>query len=114
MIAALYASVQGINAGLAQLAVSANNVANSSTAGFKGKTLRPAEGRDGGVIVDLESDRRPGPIYPGPGGGVVEGSNVEFGDEAVRQAIAQYAVAENAAVYKVLVEASGTLLDLTA
>ncbi|NOY84952.1 MAG: flagellar biosynthesis protein FlgC [Nitrospirae bacterium] len=114
MISAINSSQSGISAGLKRQEVSANNVANISTEGFKKDTIVQNEGSTGGVVVQIEKSSIPGPQFPEADGSLIEGSNVDLAEEAVNQSIAATTFGANLAALKATQQAEKSIIDLFA
>jgi len=114
MISAIGSSQSGIDAGLKRQEVSAHNTANLSTDGFKKDTVLQSEGSTGGVVVHIEKSETPGPQLPQPDGSLVEGSNVDYAEEAVNQSIAAATIGANLAALEATLQAEKSIIDLFA
>ncbi len=114
MISPLYSAVSGINAALKKQAVSANNVANSNTDGFKSSVASTQENEHGGVKVTISRGSEPGAVYDNGYGTVAEYSNVNYAREAVDQGSARNLFAANLAALKTQEEMSESLIDILA
>ena len=106
-------AVNGISAGLSGLqaagqgvAVTANNVANINSTGYRAKSLELAEQAQGGVAAEgLTASQEP--TAPG-------GSNVDLGTEAVNLKTEGFAYQANVKFLKVQEDMLGSALDLKA
>jgi flagellar basal body rod protein FlgG len=107
-------SLSGIHAAFQQLNVSANNVANSSSDGFKGDRVTLSEGKNGGVTTTFEKSSAPGPLYQSPNGALIEASNVNLAEEMVSQMTSRHLLGANIAAYKTADEMHSALLDIFA
>ena len=114
MISAMNSAQSGISAGLKRQEVSANNVANVSTEGFKKDTVIQNEGSTGGVVVHIEKSSIPGPQLPEADGSLVEGSNADLAEEAVNQSIATTTLGANLAALEATQQAEKSMIDLFA
>jgi len=114
MLSPLNQSLSGIHAAFDILNVSANNVANSSSDGFKGDRVTLSEGKSGGVSTTIEKSSSPGPLYQAPNGTLIEASNVNLADEMVSQMTSRHLLGANIAAYKTADEMQSALLDLFA
>lgn len=108
-------------------AVTANNVANMNTPGFKASTTILTSGpADQGVRVGaIERDASPGPYVPSgpippdsrleqPLPGMIEGSNVDVGRQMVDLMLTQRAYEANLTAASVQDQTLGTVLDIRA
>ena len=107
-------SVSGIQAALQVLSVSAHNVANMKTDGFKKQHASLSEGSNGKVTVNIMEDAGPGPMYQLANGAIVEASNVDISEEILRQISAKHLFSANAVALKTSVETQKGLLDILA
>lgn len=113
MFEAIGSALSGLRAAITQLDVSANNVANSDTDGFKASEAVNSEGPGGGVVVNVVTTSREGALRVEDGEEVVA-SNVNLVEETVDQIIAEHSVGVNGAVIKTAQETEEHLLDLFA
>lgn len=106
------------------LAVSANNLANANTNGFKASEVRleTGPGNVGVQISEIRKDARPGayvpaPVYPTVGReqeqrlGWVESSNTDYAQEFVDMINVSQAYAANATVIRTADDLLGRLVD---
>jgi flagellar basal body rod protein FlgG len=114
MLSPVNLSLSGIHAAFDILNVSANNVANSNSDGFKKDTVKLSEGRDGGVTTTVEKSSTPGPLYQSTTGTLIEASNVDLAEEMVAQMSSSHLLSANIAAYKTADEMHSALLDLFA
>lgn len=115
MISALNASVSGVKAFEKKLDVTANNVANVNTDGFKKQSALLSEGDNGGVKVEITEVDAPG--YPKESvvdGEVVEveSSNVDLAEELTEMIPTQAGYDANMRVVQAEDEMLGSLLDI--
>lgn len=98
------------------VAVTAHDLANVNTPGFRGREARLESGpQDQGVrVAEIREDSTPGPLVPGPEGGLQEGSNVDLAREMVGLIRDETAFAANAAAIQAQTDLTGTLLDTVA
>lgn len=91
--------------------VSANNLANVNTDGFKASTVALESGPEGqGVqVAAVLQSTNAGPMI-----GVVEGSNTDIGTEMVGMMKTGHAFSANVAAIRVSEEMTGHLLDMIA
>ena len=114
MLSSFNISLSGIQSAIKFLGVSANNVANSNTDGFKKDVASMSEGSNGGVTVSIEKSSEPGPVYKTKEGEIVEASNVDYAEEAVNQIVADHYLKANVAALKTANEMEGSFLDIFA
>ena len=116
MIAGVYSSLSAFQAFGRKLEVTANNIANLDTDGFKKSRVEMIEAAPGQGVqavvqpvptpgVQILEDRPQGPQ-------LVEQSNVDLGEELVNLMVAQRGFELNAAALRAQDEALGTLLNL--
>lgn len=113
--------LSAIQANQTRMDVSANNVANVNTDGFKASTVQTT---DAAYINDIGQGTRvsgtyapptQGPMAPAAtGSGMVEQSNVDLATEATNQLGAANAYGVNVSMMKAANEMSKTVLDLLA
>jgi len=113
MISALNSSVSGIQAALKLQSVSANNIANSCTDGFK-SDLPVVEEADTGVKVSLSKSAEQGLVHDRGDGVEVEASNVDIAGEMTGQINSKSLLKANTAAIKTTNEILGSLLDILA
>lgn len=92
MISAIHTALSGLSAFGKQLDVSAHNVANVNTDGFKSSRTEFVEAQSGGVLPVVRKDNSAGPSVlkdTAEGPRQVELSNVDLGQEVASQIIAQ-------------------------
>lgn len=99
MSSVLDIALTGLQAASTRIGVSANNVANSTTPGFKADEVVQSSQENGGVIVDVRSTG-------------VEG--VSLDQEVANQLVASYDYKANLQVIKTQKELDQSLLDITA
>ncbi len=106
-------NISALNALGTSVAVTAHDVANLNTPEFRGREARLESGpQDQGVrVAEIREDPTPGPLVPGPEGGLGEGSNVDLAREMVGLVRDEVAYAANAAAIRTQAEMVGTLLD---
>lgn len=88
-------ALSGIQAGLARLAVSANNIANASSAGFTPQRVVQTAVPGGGTTVQAVSERSGGSLL----------------DDQVQQLSARYVIEANVLSLRTAHDALGQLLD---
>ena len=114
MISAIHTALSGLSAFGKQLEVSANNVANVNTDGFKGSRTEFVEAQSGGVLPVVQKDNSAGPAVlkdTAQGPQQVELSNVNLAQEAVSQIIAQRGFEANLRTLKTADDLLGSILD---
>lgn len=107
-------SVSGIQAASHMLSVSAYNVANMNTDGFKKQRASLSEDNHGRVTANIMEDAKPGPLYQHTDGVIVKTSNVDMNEEILRQISAKHIFSANAVALKTSVETQKGLLDILA
>ena len=113
MISAIHTALSGLTAFAKQLEVSANNVANVNTDEFKKSNTEFVE-TAGGVLPVVQKDNSAGPAGlkdMGYGPAQIELSNVDLGEEAVSQIIAQRGFEANLRTLKTSDDMLGSILD---
>ena len=114
MISAIHHTLSGIRAAVGLQSVSANNVANANTDGFKGGIARVEEGNGNGVKVTLSQHKDSGTMYDRGDGSRVESSNVDIARESVRQINATHLLRANIAALKTSNDMMGNMIDILA
>lgn len=115
MISAIHTALSGLTAFAKQIEVSAHNVANLNTDGFKKSRTEFVEVETGGVLPVVHKDNSAGPAVledTEHGSAQVELSNVDLGEEAVNQIIAQRGLEANLNSLKTADNMLGTILDI--
>jgi flagellar basal-body rod protein FlgC len=94
-------------------AVTANDMANMNTPGYRAKEARLESGPDdqGVRVAEIREDTSSGPLVPGPENSLVEGSNVDLATEMVQMVRDEVAYAANAAAIRTQADMAGVLLD---
>lgn len=113
MINPVSLSASGIKAAFDSIDVSANNVANVNTDGFKSDTAAFSEGGNGGVVVNLRKSNTPGPTYLKDGKMAVA-SNTDLVQETAAQISAKVMASANMAVLKTADEMEKNIIDILA
>ena len=114
MISALNNTVTALKAFVTKLGVTANNVANVNTDGFKKNRATLQEDRNGGVWVDITRDESPGLRYDLIQNGEVlekETSNVDLSEEIPDLMLTKRAYQANLKTLEAQDEMLGSLLD---
>ena len=115
MISAIHSALSGLAAYAKQVEVTAHNVANVNTDGFKKSHTEFVSVETGGVLPVVLKDDSAGPTVlsdRGRGPTQVELSNVNLADEAVNQIIAQRGFEANISTLKTADDMLGTILDI--
>jgi flagellar basal-body rod protein FlgC len=115
MISAIHTALSGLAAIGKQIEVIANNVANVNTEGFKKSKTEFVEIPTGGVLPVVEKDDSSGPTVLRDTAGnrtMVELSNVDLGEEAVQQIVAQRSFEANLQTLRTGDALLGSILDI--
>jgi len=115
MLGALYPAFTGLAAFATQMAVTAHNVANINTTGFKKSKTELVSVETGGVLPVVKKDKSAGPSIlndTGDGPAQLELSNVDLGEETVNQILAQRGFQANISTLKTADDMLGTILDI--
>ena len=115
MLSAIHSALSGLAAYAKQVEVSANNVANVNTDGFKKSQTDFVSVDTGGVRPVVRKDDSAGPTVlnnRGYGPAQVELSNVDLGEEAVNQILAQRGFEANSQTLQTADDMLGTILDM--
>ena len=115
MITAIRSTISGLN-GLQKKAESmANNIANSSTDGYKKTRVTLKETDTHGVKANVQRVNTPGPMVyeqTQEGEKLVEKSNVELAEEIPNLTVAQRSYEANLKMIKTEDEMLGSILDI--
>jgi flagellar basal-body rod protein FlgC len=116
MTFALNAALSALGAYEKKLNVTANNIANVNTDGFKKSRAVLQEGDPSGVVVSISRVNTPGsPILPPDGTGETrESSNVDLAEEIVDLHTTKYGFQANLKTLKTEDEMLGSLFDILA
>ena len=115
MLGAIYPAFTGLAAFATQIAVTAHNVANVNTNGFKKSRTELVAVETGGVLPVVQKDKSAGPSIlndTGHGPAQLELSNVDLGEETVNQILAQRGFEANISTLKTADDMLGTILDI--
>lgn len=115
MIGAIYSALSGLTAFSTQIDVTAHNVANLNTNGFKKSRTELVAVETGGVLPVIQKNQSAGPFIlnnTGYGPAQLELSNVYLGEEAVNQILAQRGFEANISTLKTVDDMLGTILDI--
>lgn len=115
MLFAIHTALSGLAAYAKVVEVTAHNVANANTNGFKKSRTELVAVETGGVLPVVQKDKSAGPSIlndTGYGPAQLELSNVDLGEEAVNQILAQRGFEANISTLKTADDMLGTLLDI--
>ena len=115
MIGTIYSALSGLTAFSTQIDVTAHNVANVNTNGFKKSRTELVTVETGGVLPVIQKNQSAGPFIlnnTGYGPAQLELSNVDLGEEAVNQILAQRGFEANISTLKTVDDMLGTILDI--
>jgi len=115
MISAMYSALSGLLAFQKKIGVTANNLANVNTDGFKKSRVILAESQPQGVQAEIERVSTPGPMaleQTQEGESLVEKSNVDVGEEMVNLILGQRSYEANLRTVKAEDERLESLLDI--
>jgi flagellar hook protein FlgE len=116
MINATGSALSGIKACGTKIGVTANNIANMNTDGFKKSRAVLEEGHLSGVTVSIEEIDTPGAILPAQDGSgeTRETSNVDLEEEAGNLITTRTALSANIKTLRTWDEMTESLIDLLA
>jgi flagellar basal-body rod protein FlgC len=115
MVASIDSNVSALQAFSRQMAVSANNVANSLSDDFKKSRALNTEGENGMVESTITKINTPGPLVEDPlseTGELKELSNTDIAEELVNQIAISHGYKANTKVIKTYEETIGSLIDM--
>ena len=115
MIGAIHSALSGLTAFSRQIEVTAHNVANISTDGFKKSHMELVSVETGGALPVVRRDDSAGPTVLRDSGyspTLVELSNVDLGEEAVNQILAQRGFEANLHTLRTSDDLLGTILGM--
>jgi flagellar basal-body rod protein FlgC len=115
MLSAIYPAYTGLAAFATQIAVTAHNLANVNTNGFKKSRTEFVALETGGVLPVIQKNEMAGPAIlndTGYGPAQLELSNVDLGEEAVNQIIGQRGFEANLQILKTADDMLGSILDI--
>lgn len=115
MISGMFNTISSLDAFGKKVGVTADNVANSSTDGFKKSRATLHEGPGGSVKVEINKVETPGPVVmeeTAEGAAQRELSNVDPAEEIPQALVAEKMFAANAKVLETGEEMIGSLLDV--
>ena len=117
MISGLGSALTALEAYRRKLGVTANNIANVNTDGFKKSRATTVENQHGGVRLNVSQVNTPGaPRIPWPPGSgpITERSNVDLTQELPDLLISQRSFEANLATIRTADDMLGELLDIKA
>ena len=114
MLGPIYPAISALTGFGQKLGVTANNLANVNTDGFKKSRAVFEEASPGGVIVTINKVNSPGsPLPPDRDtGNVAESSNVTLEEEMVSLITTQHGYTANAKMVQAEEDMLGTVLDI--
>ncbi|HEU4684105.1 MAG TPA: flagellar basal body protein [Nitrospira sp.] len=115
MIPAMYAALSGMTGFTKKVEVTANNIANVNTDGFKGSRTEFVEVPSGGILPVIQQDDANGPavLRDSVSGPVqIALSNVDAGQEAVNLIVAQRGFEANLETLRTAEGMLGSVLDI--
>ena len=115
MIGAIHSALSGLTAFSTQIDVTAHNVANVNTNGFKKSRTEFVAVETGGVLPVIQKDESAGPAIlndTGYGPAQLELSNVDLGEEALNQIIGQRWFEASLQALKTADDMLGLILDI--
>ena len=115
MIGAIHSALSGLIAFSTQIGVTAHNVANVNTNGFKKSQTELIAQEAGGVLAVIQKNESAGPAILNDtsyGPAQLELSNVDLGEETVNRIIGQRGFEANIQAIKTADDMLGTLLDI--
>ena len=115
MIAGIASALSGIRTGGRMLNVAAHNIANAQTEGFIRTRALPVESSAGGVTLTLDKEiQSASPIFSNEDSSIIlEGSNVDLGEEIISHLQAVHLIEANLASVRMQDKILGSLLDIT-
>ncbi len=116
-VSSLYVAASGLAANSAKAAVSAHNIANVNTDGYKKSRAVIESNPAGQPEVKVSESNAAGPVVQEPEGlpggkRTRELSNVDFAEEFIQTTMAGYGYRANASIVRVQDEMVGTILDI--
>jgi flagellar basal body rod protein FlgG len=112
MDSAIAIAQSGLQAATRSLDVSANNVANSGTAGFQPSEAVPVEAAGGGVTTRVQPENNPTFEAQIDRNLIDLSSGTDLVDETVKQTLAAAAFQANLATLRTADEAQGSLINI--
>ncbi len=109
------ASLSALRAFATQLQVTANNIANFRTPGYKAQRVTMTTSPSGGVSATVSTDLTPGITMPqveGSPDGEQEMSNVDLAREMVNLILSKTSYQANARALRSVEDTTGKLLDI--
>lgn len=114
MMSPLNSSLSAISAFSVKMNVTANNIANLNSDGFKKSRTTIREGPFGGVEPNVDQDDTPGPAKPSSENGMagqIETSNVDLAEEITDSISTQTGYKANLKTFQAIDDMLGSLLD---
>jgi flagellar basal body rod protein FlgG len=113
LIQALGAALSALNGFARKFAVSANNIANVDTNGFKKSRVVLSEGNPSGVIATVDRVETPGSPVPSPDGSpeMRQSSNVSLEEEMLELKVAKHGYDANLKAIKAQDDILGSVFD---
>lgn len=115
MIPAIHAALSGVFGFSKYIEVTAHNLANLNTDGFKKSRIELVALESGGVLPVVRKDKSPGPMVlnsRGYGPAQLELSNVDLAEEALNQIIGQRGFEANLKSISTADDMLGRILDI--
>ena len=115
MIGAIHSALSGLIAFSTQIGVTAHNVANVNTNGFKKSQTELIAQETGGVFAVIQKNEPAGPAIlhdTGYGPAQLELSNVDLGEETINRIIGQRGFEASLQAIKTADDMLGSLLDI--
>lgn len=106
-------AISGIRAAFSALDVSAHNIANVNTEGFKKQRAIVTEGNNGEVVTKIDKkDTRNGSAYQTTSQDTIDTSNVDITQEIAEQIGDKHLSSVNIAAFKVFDDVQKGLIDI--
>ncbi len=105
-------NISALNALSTKQSVTANNIANSETEGFKKSSTILEEGSNGAVSAKIQPVNTPGTMINQPDGSIEEMSNVDLVQETTGMITTRHAYEANLQALKISTKMEDTVLDL--
>lgn len=115
MVTSIHSNTSALKAFSKQLSVSANNVANIHSDGFKKSRAINTQGENGQVNTTITRVNTPGPLVEDPlseTGEPKELSNTDIVEELTNQIVIKHGFAANVKVIQTYEKTIGSLIDL--
>ena len=116
---AFSSAILGISSNATRAAVTANNIANANTPGFKASHVTAESSSSGRQETHITESTEPGSLLPRidglpEGSELKETSNVDLAEEFVQLQISEHVYSASAAVIRTQGEILGTVIDMLA